>query len=139
MRYDNVLIDAGGRDTESLRRAMLVSDMLISPVRASQYDVAALGDLDAILDELKSIKELPAYAVINSLKSNPNMPEFTEAVEAIEQYDNIKPLSFAIKDRIAFARTGQTGQGVHEMTNADQSAIDEIETLYQFIYESQEK
>jgi chromosome partitioning protein len=133
-RYDYILLDAGGRDSTELRLAMVVSDAMLTPVRAAQYDVSSLGRLDAILDELRDVKELPVYAIINSLKTHPNMPEFTEAVEAIEQYDNIKPLSFAISDRIAFARSAAEGRGVHEMPDADQKAIAEMKTLYQTIY-----
>jgi chromosome partitioning protein len=114
---------------------MLVSDVMLTPVRASQFDISTLHNLQAVLEELESVgKELPVYAIINSLKTNPNMPEFTEALEAVEAVDMVKGLPFAIRDRIAFSRTGSEGRGVHEMPDADQKAIAEIETLYQTIY-----
>lgn len=134
-RYDKIIIDAGGRDSEELRYGMLVSDMMLTPVRASQYDISTLDNLSEVIEQLEAVgKSLPVMAVINSLKGNPNMPEFTEALEAIQAFDKIKAYPFAVRDRVSFARTGSEGRGVHEMSSPDAKAIAEIETIYDHIY-----
>lgn len=133
-RYDDILIDAGGRDSQELRASMVIADRMLIPVRASQYDIASIQTLSGILDQaLINNARLEAFLVINGLKNNPRIPEFHEALEALQEYDNIKALDFPIYDRMSYARSGAEGKGVHEM--ADEKATTEIQKLYKAIYE----
>lgn len=131
-RYDDIVIDAGGRDSAELRASMVVCNVLLVPIRASQYDISSIGKIDELVSQASIHNpDLTSYAVINGLKSNPKIPEFREALEALEEYD-IQALTFPIYDRMSYARSSATGQGVHEMN--DPKAIKEIKKLYGAIY-----
>lgn len=51
------MIDVGGRDSASLRSALLIADHLIVPVGASSFDAEALTDLLEIVDLAKDHNE----------------------------------------------------------------------------------
>ena len=37
-RYEDVVVDAGGRDSEALRSAMTVAELMVLPLCPSQFD-----------------------------------------------------------------------------------------------------
>ena len=44
-KFDDVIIDAGGRDSTALRAALVLSDVLLVPFQPRSYDVWALEDI----------------------------------------------------------------------------------------------
>ena len=65
-RYDDIIIDAGGRDSVELRGAMTVADIIYIPIQASQFDVWTLGAMDLLLTQATTFNaRLKAIAVIN--------------------------------------------------------------------------
>src|SRR3954469_19569402 len=56
-KYDDVLIDAGGRDSAALRAAMVLSDVLLVPFLPRSVDVWALGDIAALIEEARSLRD----------------------------------------------------------------------------------
>ncbi len=65
-KYDDVVIDVGGRDTGSLRAALTVSDMLLVPVQPRTFDVWALDQSAALVKEAREINpDLKALAFLN--------------------------------------------------------------------------
>src|SRR4051794_22324816 len=66
-KYDDVVIDAGGRDSAALRAAMVLSDVLLVPYLPRSVDVWALGDIASLIDEARSLRDgLTALAVLNA-------------------------------------------------------------------------
>ena len=47
-KFDDVVIDAGGRDSTALRAALVLSDVLLVPFQPRSYDVWALNDIAAL-------------------------------------------------------------------------------------------
>ena len=65
-KYDDIIIDVGGRDTGSLRAALTVADTLLVPVQPRSFDVWALDQVSALVAEAREINEgLRAVAVLN--------------------------------------------------------------------------
>jgi cellulose biosynthesis protein BcsQ len=50
-RYQDVVIDVGGRDSHTLRTAVQICDVVLVPVRPRSADVWALSDMAAVIDE----------------------------------------------------------------------------------------
>ncbi|MEX6156055.1 hypothetical protein AB6G46_24380 [Providencia hangzhouensis] len=48
-KYDYVVIDAGGFDSEVQREAMLVATHLLLPIRPKRRDIRSLAALDGIV------------------------------------------------------------------------------------------
>jgi len=138
-RYNDIIIDAGGTDSTELRSAMVIADKMITPIRASQFDVSTLETLDSLLEEVKATvnPDLQCFAVVNGLKNHPNIPEFGQAMEAVREFDNIEPIDFPIHDRIIYSRTGREGLGVHEMDNPNPKATTEIQKIHSILYEQE--
>lgn len=68
--FDDVVIDAGGRDSTALRAALVLSDVLLVPFQPRSYDVWALSDIAALVDEARSVRDgLRAFAVLNCADS----------------------------------------------------------------------
>jgi chromosome partitioning protein len=44
-KWQDIIIDAGGRDSTALRAALILSDVLLVPFAPRSYDVWALDDM----------------------------------------------------------------------------------------------
>ena len=138
-RYEDIIIDAGGRDSKELRYSMTVADIMLVPVGASQYDLNTIADIDELLEQVRTINpDLICYVVINNFPNHARLTEGEEGIEYLKQFDNIIPIEFIIHHRISFNRTAKEGLGVNELKNngtiADPKALKEISKLYEVIY-----
>ena len=65
-KWDDIIIDAGGRDSTALRAALVLCDALLVPFAPRSYDVWALEDIAGLVDEARSVRDdLQAFAVLN--------------------------------------------------------------------------
>ncbi|MCC5942437.1 MAG: AAA family ATPase [Balneolaceae bacterium] len=138
-RYDDIIIDAGGRDSQEIRYAMTIADVMIVPVGASQYDVNTIANIDDLLNQVQPMNpDLVCYAVVNNFPNHARLTEGADAIEFLKQFENVKPLDFIIHERISINRTSK-GYGINESEDlfgqADPRAEDEILKLYKAIYE----
>lgn len=53
-KFDDIIIDAGGRDSSALRAALVLSDVLLVPFQPRSYDVWALNHIAVLVDEARS-------------------------------------------------------------------------------------
>jgi chromosome partitioning protein len=135
-KFDDIIIDAGGRDSIELRTSMLVADLAVFPFRPSQFDLWTLAKMDKHLKEVILINEtIKAFLVINQASSNPSVKEKDNAKSHLEEFPDIHLLKSVIAERIAFRKAAIQGMSVMELTNNDdQKAKDEIESLYKEIF-----
>lgn len=137
-KYDDVIVDTGGRDSPELRAAMLVADRFFIPLRPSQFDVWALDKMNTLIDECRTINSgLKAMAVINLASANPSVSESNEAREYLAEMDNIFLTETIIRDRIAFRKAVRSGQAIVELTKIDPKALAEIENFYSEVFDVQ--
>lgn len=135
-RYEEIIIDAGGRDSLELRYALGVADRAYIPVQPFQFDIWTVRQMDSLVEMAKSINEkLAAFLVLNRVSTNPVVREDREAREFIEEenFQSLSLLDATIRDRIAFRKSARDGLGVVEL-RSDRKAIAEIEELYEEIY-----
>lgn len=130
--YDEIIVDTGGRDTTSQRAALTVADVLIAPFQPRSLDVWTIGKLSTLLDEVQTVNpKLRAHALINRADSQGK--DNDEALEIINETDNIKSLQTMICQRKAFANAAAEGKSVTEL-KSDKKAIAEIENLTQELF-----
>jgi len=135
-RYEEIIIDAGGRDSLELRYALGVADRAYIPVQPFQFDIWTVRQMDSLVEMAKGINEkLSAYLILNRVSTNPVVREDREARDFIEQenFISLTLLDAAIRDRIAFRKSARDGLAVVEL-RADRKAIVEIEELYEEMY-----
>ena len=121
------MIDAGGRDTAVFRSALIACDMLLIPVRPSQYDVWAANDTIKLLEEARTYKEIPAYFVINQAT---NTKIARGAIEAMGSFSgNAATLKSTLFLRVAYESSIVLGKGVSEYEPKGKAA-EEMKALY---------
>jgi len=65
-KFQDIIIDVGGRDSSALRAALVLSDVVLVPFQPRSYDVWALNDIAELIDEARSVRDgLRAVAVLN--------------------------------------------------------------------------
>lgn len=134
-KYDDVIIDAGGRDSTALRAALVLSDLLIVPFQPRSYDVWALEDMAELIDEVNSVRDgLRCFAVLNAADTNPHSTDNEEAREALADYPQFEYLPTPIFRRKSFANAAGSGLSVLEVKPQDTKAVAEMTALYNCIF-----
>jgi len=135
-RYDEIIIDAGGRDSIELRYALGVADHAYVPVQPFQFDIWTIRQMDTLIEMAKGLNEgLEAFIVLNRVATNPAIREDKETRDFITQ-ENFQHLTLAesmVRDRIAFRKAARDGLTVIEF-GQDSKAVNEMNQLYEEIY-----
>jgi chromosome partitioning protein len=124
-KYDDIIIDVGGRDTASLRAALTVADVLLIPVQPRSFDIWALDQIAALVKEAREINpDLRALTLLNAADAQGR--DNAEAIEALRELADIKPLDAFIVRRKAFPNAAAQGRGVTEQQPRDPKAVEEL-------------
>jgi chromosome partitioning protein len=133
-KYDDVVIDAGGRDSTALRAALALSDLLIVPFLPRSIDVWALADIAALVDEARGVRDgLRAYAALNAADPGTSSDN-TEAALAVADFPQLTLLDTPIRRRKAFANAVGLGLSIEELTPRDPKACEELTALVSIVF-----
>lgn len=136
-RYDDVIVDAGGRDSVELRSAMVAADRLFVPVQASQFDVWTLEQMDGLVAQAQAINpSLRAAVVFNRASTHPRVKEAEEARGFVADFESLDYAEVIVRDRIAYRRAASEGRGVGEMPEPDAKAVAEMAQWYAAVYDA---
>lgn len=120
--FKHTVIDTGGRDSESLRAALLLADMAIVPIGASNLDAAALTDLQEILELSKQYNpNLQIRVLMTRLHPHPNSKDTLEMAKYLDE-SGFTVLKTRIHERVAYRRAIAEGLTVEEFETADSEA-----------------
>lgn len=134
-KFQDIIIDAGGRDSPELRGSLLVCNKAIFPLRPSQFDLWTLGRLNVLVETAKEINEsLEAYVVVNMASPNPNVKEAEGMKELVKEFTQLNILTTIVYERIIYRRAALEGMGVVEYKPEDTKATNEVVSLYEEIY-----
>lgn len=129
-KFDDIIIDAGGRDSTALRAALVLSDVLLVPFQPRSYDVWALSDMAALIDEARSVRDgLRCFAVLNCADPGENSSDNLEAAAAVADVPQFEYLPTPLRRRKAFSNAAGGGQSVLEVRPPDTKAISELNSL----------
>jgi chromosome partitioning protein len=132
-RYEHVIVDAAGRDSEELRSSLVVADILFSPIKASQSDLWTVEHLHELIKLSRAMNgKLKAFAVLSMASSNPKVSEAEQAKEMLAEYPEIALAKAIIRDRKAYRDAMCESKGVLEMS--DEKAREEIENLAKEVF-----
>ena len=134
-RYEDILIDAGGRDSVELRAGLVVSHKALIPLQASQFDIWSLKRVAQLIEQAGGFNpDLQAQLVINRASSHPGVSEIEDAEAALQTFDHLALCTSVIKDRIAFRKATKHGCAVTEVKPVDAKATAELEALYHEVF-----
>ena len=127
-KYDDIIIDTGGRDTTSQRAALTVSDVLLVPFVPRSFDVWTLESVSELIAEIRTVNpELGAFAFIN--RADPRGVDNAEAEDVIRDTPGLTLMSTRLGTRKAFGNAAAQGLAVTELRPQDAKATDEIMAL----------
>ena len=130
-RYQDIIIDAGGRDSVELRSAMVVAHKAYVPTQASQFDIWTLAQMNELIVTAQGFNpNLCAWVVINRGSTNPSVTETAEAVEILGDFGHLGLATSVVRDRIAYRKAARDGLSVVEMKPSDKKACREMNAFY---------
>lgn len=132
-KYDDIVIDVGGRDTSALRAAMAVADSVLAPFQPRTFDVWGLRDMAQLIKEARSTGiKTRVLGVLNM--ADPGGRDNAEAAAAVAEFPEIEYLDAQIGRRKAIADAAGAGLSVLEYTPADPKARIEIRRLVELVF-----
>lgn len=131
--YDDVIIDVGGRDTASLRAAILVCDFFVTPFRPRSLDIWTIQMLEDLIKEAKSINtKVRVFSVLN--QADARGTDNKDALSILKESAIIKPLQCVVSHRKVFANAASEGMGILEYSPIDKKGEKELKSLISKIY-----
>lgn len=132
-KYDDIVIDVGGRDTGSLRAALIVTETLLIPVQPRSFDIWAVEQMAELVAEARELNEgLRAFIVLNAADAQGHDNE--DAAEALREMKGLTLIDVVIGRRKAFPNAAAAGRAVTEHTPKDAKAIEELNSLTTALY-----
>ena len=134
-KYNEIVIDTGGRDTGSLRAALTVADVVLIPFQPRSVDLWAGAQIGALVAEARHVNEgLRACSILNMADVQGRDNE--DAFDALKTIEGVEPLRLAIVRRKAFPNAFSNGLSVTDQTarERDPKAVDELLSVVNALY-----
>ncbi len=128
-RYQDIIIDAGGQDSEALRSAMTIASHMLLPFRPKRRDLKTLVHVEKLIRLAKAVNpELYTRSVLTQCPTLPSQfQRILDAKEACESFD-LTPLNNFTCNRNIYDDADENGLSVFEMSS-DEKAKQEIEQI----------
>lgn len=128
-RFEDIVIDVGGRDTAGQRGALSIADVLAVPFLPSSFDLWALEKAATLVEEARAFNDdLRAVAFVN--RADPQGSDNSEAREIANEVEGFQVLDAQLGNRKVFRSAASQGLAVVEFKPKDAKAVIEVEGLY---------
>lgn len=128
--FDNIFIDAGGRDSETFRSAIMACDCLLVPATPSPYDVWSSEETFKILRQARIYKKIKACIILNQVVKNTNVSqEVQKVIKKMAKEYNLEICKGILYSRVVYRESVSEGKGVCEYAPNSKASI-EIQNLY---------
>ena len=131
-KYQDIVIDIGGKDSNALRAALTVTDALLLPIGPESVEVWAIDDILELVDEVRSLNDFRVLAVLNRAK--PAGHDNADTITVIQEYAGITLVPGSIGNRGIFSSAFGRGQSVAEYKPRNRKAAAELATLMLAVY-----
>lgn len=135
-RYQDIIIDTGGRDTYEMRAALTVCELAVLPFLPSQFDLWTVEKMHEMLENASALNpDLKVLAVVSKTETHHTTLDYLEAQAFLKDFQGITLASKPVRNRVAFKRAGQMGMNVieYERNPLSKSSI-ELQQLYNDIF-----
>jgi len=133
-KYQDIVIDTGGRDTTSQRAALSVADVLLVPFVPRSFDLWTLEKVEALVAEMRAANpKLQAYTFLN--RADPRGTDNDDTGEVLRDSEELQFLDMTLGARKAFSNAAAQGLAVTELRPADPKAVDEIAALCGYVFD----
>jgi len=133
--YDDVIIDAGGRDTTSQRSALSIANMFLVPFKPRAYDVWTLGKVRSLIHETMAINPSLKYCIFLN-QADAIGKDNEGALGILNEEGFFGVVDICIANRKVFSNTATEGKSIIESKPVDRRAVQEMMVLYNRVYEN---
>ncbi|MEW8692233.1 MAG: AAA family ATPase [Candidatus Thiodiazotropha endolucinida] len=113
--YDEVLIDVGTSDIDSMKLALALADRVVIPVPPSQADIWSTQRFINFLDEAVDGDRPDLLAFINRADTHHAIRESDEAAAALVSLPDVDYIKYRLCQRTVFRRSFSEGLAVYEL------------------------
>ncbi len=119
-RYEDILVDAGGTDSQELRSALRTVDVCLAPFSAMQNDLDGFDDLRGLVDAASEYHPpLRVFAVPNKVETNAQRRDRLPAAVDFVRGKGFEVLTTHLSMLAApYGRSSEQGRGVGELYEA---------------------
>ena len=133
-KYDDIVIDVGGRDTTALRAALTIANLALIPFKPKSYDFWTLDKMEKLVEEARAFNDdLKAISFLNEAFTNPKVNDNEQAIEGLRISEKIKYIDAIIGNRKVFSDSAGVGVSIYEIEKKDLKAIKEFDNLFERI------
>ncbi|MCY7273954.1 MAG: AAA family ATPase [Phormidesmis sp. CAN_BIN44] len=134
-KYDDIVIDVGGRDTAGQRAALSVATIYVIPFLPGSFDVWTLESVGKLVEEARAFNEsLKAVCVIN--RADAKGSDNAEAAAIAKETPGLEFIDAPMGNRKAFRSAAANGLAVTEVKPSDPKAIAEVKKLYKLLFDA---
>jgi chromosome partitioning protein len=134
-KYEDIIIDSGGRDTTSQRAGIAIADVMLVPFLPRSFDLWTIEKVAGLVEEMRQANDnLRAYTFLNRTDARGADNEETE--KELKSYSAVSFINTPIGARKAFSNAAAGGKAVTELKPQDDKASAEILSLYQVVFET---
>jgi chromosome partitioning protein len=133
-KYQDIIIDAGGRDTAGLRAALTVADVALVPFQPRSFDLWTFDKVAGLITEAGEYRDAPLVSLAILNFADPQGSDNAEAASALNGNNAVSYLDKPIGRRKAFPNAAAEGRGVSELKRPDPKASAEIQALVASVF-----
>lgn len=133
-KYEVIIIDTGGRDSNEMRQALAVSDLTVIPTMPSEPDIAVLNKMIDLYNQSKAFNP-DSKALIVLSKASPN-PFLAQKIKALKEYireknlQSLQLMNSIIYEREAYRNAFSNGKGVIEFCKENENAYKDFNNFF---------
>lgn len=132
-KFDDIIIDAGGRDSTALRAALILSDVLVVPFAPRSLDVWALNDISSLVKEARAVRDgLRVIAMLNN--ADPQGHDNDDAAAAVADFPELEYVATPIRRRKPIANAAGQGMSILEYTPKDAKGAEEMAAFMRAVF-----
>jgi chromosome partitioning protein len=133
-KYQDIIIDTGGRDTASQRAALTVAGLLLVPFVPRSFDLWTLEKVEELVKEITAVNPgLRAYTFLS--RADPRGTDNSETGAVLRETEILQFLETPLGARKAFSNAAAAGLAVTELKPPDLKANDEMMALYGCVFD----
>lgn len=124
-KFDDIVIDTGGRDTASQRAALSVTNVYLVPFFPRGVDAWTLPEVETLVSEMQDGNpNLKAFSFIN--RADPQSADNREIAQFLQESEVLQYIDTPLINRKAFSNATTAGLSILEYKPADLKAQNEF-------------
>lgn len=140
-KFDDIVIDCGGFDSQELRQALVVCDVWLIPMKPSQFQIWTLDKLIELRSLALGFRRVPidGFLLAARASTHPAHDDRSILAAVVEEraLDGFRVLNSVIHERSAYSVAEGLGMGVSELPKPDRgvrAAVAEVQSLYREVF-----